>query len=451
MLKLTSSKAIAFIPTLSVFNTIAIVVGLVVGAGIFETPAIVAANASSAEMVIFAWIVGGAISLIGALCYAELATTYPNPGGTYCYLKQGFSGTIGFLFGWSRMSIIQTGSIALLAFVFGDYISQLWRLGTYSSAIYAAIAIIFLTGLNWLGVSQSKNTQTLLAFAQIAGLIVVSIVSLIISFSSPTAASIATANNTENIATSSSSGLMMVFVLLTYGGWNEAAYVSAEVRNGRRNIVRALIWSIGIITALYLLVNWALIRGLGLSRMATSQAVVADLMRTSIGEAGAVAISCLVAVATICSLNATIFTGARANYALGRDFSLFAFLGRGHKSSPTNALIVQGAIALLLVLIGSFTRQGFETIVNYTAPAFWFFFLLSGISLFLLRRRDPQIYRPFEVPFYPLTPLIFCGICAYMLRSSIAYTGWGGLLGIMVLLLGLPLLWMSKKSSSSHP
>ena len=449
-MKLTARTSIvALKPALSSIDTIAIIVGLVVGASIFETPSIVAANASSGEIILLTWGLGGVISLIGALCYAELATTYPHPGGTYIYLKQTFGNTIAFLFGWSRMSIIQTGSIALLAFVFGDYVSQLWRLGTYSPAIYAAIAITSVTWLNWLGINQSKQIQTLLAFALVVGLIIISVIGLGTSLSpAATSATSQTAESTQNSFTLSNSGLMMVFILLTYGGWNEAAYISAEVRNSRRNIVRALVWSIGIITALYLLVNWSLIQGLGLERMANSQAVVADLMRSSVGEGGAVLVILLVAIATLCSINATVLTGARTDYALGGDYTVFAFLRRGHKSSPTNALLLQGAIALLLVVIGSFTRQGFETMVDYTAPAFWFFFLLSGISLFLLRKRDPFISRPFEVPFYPVTPLVFCGICVYMLRASLVYTKWGGLFGVFVLLLGLPLLWINKKLES---
>ena len=447
----TRTNTIALKPALSSIDTIAIIVGLVVGASIFETPSVVAANASSGGMVMFTWGLGGVISLIGALCYAELATTYPHPGGTYFYLRQAFGNTVAFLFGWTRMSIIQTGSIALLAFVFGDYVSQLWQLGTYSSAIYAAIAIALTTGLNWLGINQSKSLQTLLAFTLVIGLIIISVIGIGTSLlPSATNATSQAASDSQNSFTLSNSGLMMVFILLTYGGWNEAAYISAEVRNGGRNIVRALVWSIGIISALYLLLNWSLIQGLGLERMADSPTVVADLMRLSIGEGGAVLVILLVAIATICSINATVMTGARTDYALGRDYAIFAFLRRGHKSSPTNALFFQGAIALLLVVIGSFTRQGFETMVNYTAPAFWFFFLLSGISLFLLRRRDPHLYRPFEVPFYPLTPLIFCGICVYMLRASLLYTKWGGLFGVFVLLLGLPLLWMNKKLEGNH-
>jgi basic amino acid/polyamine antiporter, APA family len=456
--KLVTRQHTVLRPTLSLVETIIMIVGLVIGAGIFETPSFVAANAGNQEIALLAWLFGGLISLIGALCYAELATTYPHPGGSYYYLKCSFGNLLAFLFAWTRMSVIQTGSIALLAFVFGDYASQLLRLGSYSSSIYAISAIVLFTGLNLLDIRQSKWTQNTLATAQIIGILIVSIIGLTFPFLSDSVSenSIIYANSQLTaVAQSSSStppaniGLMMVFVLLTYGGWNEASYISAEVKNGQRNIVRSLVWSIGIITGLYLLLNWALVRGLGIARMASSEVVVADLMRSALGESGAVAISCLVIIATMCSINATILTGARSNYALGRDFSLFSMLMQGRDNSPTNALIVQGIITFFLILIGTFTRQGFETMVDYTAPAFWFFFLLSGMSLFILRWRDPNISRPFKVPFYPVTPLLFCGICLYMLQASLAYTGYGGLLGVIVVLLGLPLLLWSQKISNA--
>lgn len=160
--------------SLSLLDAIALVVGLVIGAVIFETPSFVAANAGGTEIALLTWGVGGVVSLIGALCYAELATTYPHPGGNYYYLKRSFGRSIAFLFAWTRMSVIQTGSIALLAFVFGDYASQLWRLGNDSAAIYAALAIVLFTGLNIFGVQQGKWVQNLLAVAQVVGLLVVS-------------------------------------------------------------------------------------------------------------------------------------------------------------------------------------------------------------------------------------------------------------------------------------
>ncbi|MGH7278392.1 MAG: APC family permease, partial [Candidatus Rokuibacteriota bacterium] len=190
---------------------------------------------------------------------------------------------------------------------------------------------------------------------------------------------------------------------------------------------------------LYLLVNLAYLHGLGLAGMAQSRALAADLMERSVGGGGARLVSLLIVIAAVTSVNATIFTGARTAYALGRDFRPFAFLGRWHAraGTPVNALLVQGAIALGLVLLGGFMRKGFETMVEYTAPVFWFFFLMTGIALFVLRRREPQVARPFRVPLYPLIPLVFCATSAYLLYSSLVYTGVGALVGVAVLAIGV--------------
>lgn len=214
-------------------------------------------------------------------------------------------------------------------------------------------------------------------------------------------------------------------------------------------MVRSLLVSIGIITSIYLLINLAYLHGLGLAGMQQSPAVAADLMRRSLGEPGAVFISILITVTALCSMNATIFTGARTNYALGQDFSFFSYLGRWHHraNTPTQALLVQGAISLALVLLGSLTRKGFQTMVDYTAPVFWFFFLLTGVSLLVLRVREANVPRPFRVPLYPLTPILFCFFCGYLLYSSLAYTGIGAMVGVAVVAAGIPLLlWMRRGS-----
>ncbi|MBD2355879.1 amino acid permease [Tolypothrix sp. FACHB-123] len=419
--------------SLTLLDAVALIVGIVIGAGIFQTPALVANYAGSDQAVLLFWLIGGVVSLVGALCYAELATTYPDVGGVYYYLKRAFGRGVAFLFAWARMTVIQTGSIALLAFVFGDYASQIWRLGRFSPSIYAAVAIALLTALNIVGLQQGKWTQNLLSAAKILGLLLVVLIGLT-----------ATADTTVPVESTASSnwGLAMVFVLLSYGGWNEAAYIAAEIQNRKRNILRSLLLSIGIITAIYLLINWAYLRGLGLANMAQSEAVAADLMRSLWGAPGAFFVSLLIAICTLGATNATIFTGARTNYALGQDFSLFGFMGhwRQRPSTPSYALLLQGAIALGLVILGTLTRKGFETMVDYTAPVFWFFFLLSGISLLVLRQRDPQIPRSFRVPLYPFTPLLFCAVCAYLLYSSLVYTGIGAGVGVAVVVAGIPLL-----------
>ncbi len=419
-------------------DALALIVGLVIGVGIFQTPSIVASNLGSNFAVLLAWFLGGVMSLIGALCYGELATAYPHAGGNYHYFMRAFGSGVAFLFAWARMTVIQTGSIATVAFVFGDYATQLFRLGSYSPSIYAAFAVIMLTSLNIVGVEQGKWTQNWLSIAKVLGLLLVIVVGA--TFIAPSVPPVAAPATTQT-----NWGSAMVFVLFSFGGWNEAAYISAELRNVKRNMVRLLMWSIGIITAIYLLINFAYIHGLGLTAMAQSEAVAADLMRSAFGQPGALFISLLIAIATLGATNANIFTGARTNYALGQDFRLFSFLGHWQEraNTPKNALLVQGAITLALVLLGSFTRQGFTTMVDYTAPVFWFFFLLSGVSLLILRFKEPQTPRPFRVPFYPLTPILFCLICGYLLYSSLVYTGIGAAFGVAVVVAGVPLLWLS--------
>jgi amino acid transporter len=234
----------------------------------------------------------------------------------------------------------------------------------------------------------------------------------------------------------------MIFVLLTYGGWSEAAYLSAEIEDVQRNMVRVLVGSIGAIALVFLLVNFAYLKGLGLDAIASSEAVAADLLRQVLGEAGAQFISLLVAVSALGAIQGTIFTGARTNYALGQDWKLFSWLGRWDErtQTPLNALMVQGIIALALIWLGTLTRNGFTTMVEYTAPVFWFFLLLTTLSLFVLRTVEPELSRSFRVPLYPLTPLLFCATCVYMLQASLTYTGIGALVGVVVLLSGVPLL-----------
>jgi basic amino acid/polyamine antiporter, APA family len=445
-------------PALGCIDAISMIVGMVIGVGIFETPTLVANNVSSGSILIGLWILGGLLSLIGALCYAELATTYPHPGGNYYYLSRAFGPNLGFLFGWARMTVIQPGSITMLAFVFGDYASQLIPLGDYVVPIYAAVAIVFLTGMNLLGVREGKLTQNGLSIAKVLGLLLVIIVGLVVVTANPGAsgavapATPSTNNPTNNI------GLAMIFVLLSYGGWNEAAYISAEIKDAKHNISRALLWSIGIISAVYVLINLAYLHGLGLQGMVKSEAVAADLLRQAVGQPAALFISLLVAVSALGAANATIFTGARTNFALGKDFPLFKGLSqwRAVTHTPTTALLVQGAIALALVVLGAFQRKGFETMVYYTTPVFWLFFLLSGVALFILRSKEAKRPRPFQVPLYPLTPLLFCLTCGYLLYSSVTYAasqpaGIGVYIGIAVLLLGVPILIWGRQHPDIKP
>lgn len=433
-------------PTLRPRDAVAITVGIVLGAGIFRTPSLVAAGVGDAATLIGVWVAGALVALVGALCYAELASAYPQAGGDYQYIRRAFGERPAFLYAWSRLAVIQTGSIAVLAFVAGDYLSAVLPLGPASPAVYAALAVAGVTAVNWLGVRQGTRAQNWLTLLEASGLVLVIAAGLLFAPAAPPPAPPASGSG-------GGIGLVMVFVLLTYGGWNEAAYLSAELEGGGWRIGRVLLVSIAILALLYVLANLAYLRALSLGGMASSKAVAVDVMRAAFGIPGATAVGLAVAVAALTSANATAITGARSAYALGRDVPALGWLGRwdGPSGSPRNALLAQGAVALALVLAGAWARDGFQLAVEYTAPVFWFFFLLAGLSLFVLRRRDPGRPRPFRVPGYPVTPALFCLANAYLLWSSLAYTGRGALVGVAVVALGALLLPFLRPSTLADP
>lgn len=433
---------------LSLPDGIFLMVGMVIGVGIFKAPSMVAGNTTGTFEFLGAWLLGGLVSLCGALVYAELASRYPHTGGEYSFLTRGLGRGTAFLFAWSRMTVIQTGAIAAVAFVFGDYASEILRLGEKSSAVWAAIGIAALTLLNLLGTPQTKTLQKVMEIVLISSLVLVALASILFSGTPPPPKPPAEGAHL-------SFGLAMIFVLLTYGGWNEAAYIAGEVRDARRNMTRILIWGIVAVTALYMLVNVGYLAALGVGGIAQSNAVAADAMRLIAGDSGAILVALIVCISALTTMNAAIFTGARTTYAMGQDYRLFTSLGnwRESGSTPANAHIVQGLVSLALVVVGSFTPDGFNAMVAYTSPVFWTFFLLTGVTLFVFRFRGGEA-PVFKVPLYPIIPLIFIATCGYMLWSSIDYIrnpvfgpkfGDMVLAGLVIMGAGIPLYWLARK------
>ena len=373
------------------------------------------------------WLAGAVISMAGALCYAELSTAYPHAGGDYHFLTLAYGKQTSFLYAWAKAMVINTGSIALLAFVFGDYMSKVVPLGAGSSVIWAAGIIVLLTLINILGLHVSSRLQSLLTGVEVLGLVAIAIAGFMAA--GPQAAQPEAFSSTPPIGLL---GLALVFVLLTFGGWNEAAYISAEVQGGTRSIVKVIVTSLSVITLIYLLVNLALLQGLGIQGLADSKVPGADLLKAALGPFGEKAMGVFVAVATLTSINATLIVGARANYALGRDWPALRFLGhwQPQRGSPTAAYVSQGVISLALVGFGAYQASGFEAMVEFTAPVFWSFLALVGIAVFILRVRDRNQHRPFRVPLYPFTPLLFVTSCGYLAYSSMVYAQSKGALHI---------------------
>jgi len=424
--------------TLSLFDAVAMIVGLIVGAGIFGTPAIVAGASSSEAALVAMWVAGGVFAIIGALSYAELSTAFPSAGGEYHFIQKAYGRQLAFLYGWARMTVIVAGSIAVFAYLFGDYMSRVVNLGAHSSAIWAALVVGALTVVNYMGIREGKITQNIFTVLEVCGLVLIVVAGLVLAPAPAPVPAAAAAAGSGPWYMGAGIGTAMLFVLFTYGGWNDAAYISAEVRDRSRNMVRALLIAIGLVTLLYVLVNLAYLKGLGYYAMARSDAVAADLLKNVWGGGGEKLISIMIAIAALTSVNGSMIVGARSNYALGRDWPVLGFLGRWDESSgsPRTAMLVQGGIALGLVAFGAFQNSGFKGLVEYSLPVFWGFFLLVGVALFVLRRKEPDTPRPFRVPGYPVVPAIFVLMCAYLLYSSLAYHGKHALMGLAVLAVG---------------
>ena len=400
------------------FSAVALIVGIVIGAGIFKTPSLVAGISGDAGWALVLWLAGALISIVGALCYAELCTAYPNAGGDYHFLHRAFGRNISFIYGWSRATIINTGSIALLAFVFGDYMSTLVNLGAYSSAIWALFIVIFLTAVNLAGIHASSRMQDWLTATEVIGLLAVIAAGFWVD--APASGAI---QWFAQAPAPSQWGLCLVFVLLTFGGWNEAAYISAEVKGGPRTMVWVILVSMVILTIIYMLVNTALLLGLGLSGLSQSKTAASDLLGFAFGPWAQKALGLFVAIAALTSINATMFVGARTNFAVGSDWKALRKLGQWQLDigSPKQALLLQALISISLIALGTQEADGFSAMVEFTAPVFWGFLFMVGLALLWLRQSDPNTTRPFKVPLYPVLPLIFCAACAWLTYSSITY------------------------------
>lgn len=465
-------------PQLSLFDSTCIIVGVIIGSGIYETSPKIAAAASGiaeqlrhswpwldrwiggdawgswlvsdATVILGVWLVGGLLSLLGALCYAELANAYPQSGGDYVYLSRAFGREMGFLFAWAQLWVVRPASIGMYAYVFARYAHQLYALPEQWNPflVYAAAAILVLTLINMLGVVLGKWTQNLLTVVKVLGLLAIVAVGLLAP-PSPLPPE-------QPMDPWCNLGLAMILVFYTYGGWNEMAYVAAEVRNPRKNILRALVLGTVAVAAIYAVVNLAFIRALGIVGFRSSQAVAAEVLNPLTPWAGKI-ISILICISTLGAINGMIFTGARIYYAMGADHRLYRWLGHWdpQRGVPMTSLLAQGVVTLAMV-IGFGWRaghQGFDSLLAFSAPIFWVFFFLVGLSLFALRAAEPDRSSNYRVPGYPIIPVLFCLSSLFMLYSSINYAvsqlsslAWWAI-GIM--LLGLVLTRVGRPTTTS--
>ncbi|MEW4531210.1 amino acid permease [Maioricimonas sp. JC845] len=443
---------------LSPFDAGSIIVGIVVGTAIFKAPPFVFSNVPGPVSGLLVWLAGGVLSLIGALCYSELATTYPRLGGEYVYLTRAYGSWLGFLFGWTQLTAILTGSVGTMAFVFGDYAQHIAGLAGIPVAASAVFSVVLLTAVNLRGIVVGKTVQNILSIAKVGGLVAILL------------AAMAAGIPEEGISSTGgegrgaiSLGLAFVFVLYAYGGWSDAAFIAAEVRDLNRNIPRALLIGVGAITLLYLAVNGAYLLVLGYEGLCNSGAPAADVLERVLGKTAAGVVSVLVMISALGAINGMLYAGSRVFATLGEDHRCMGWLGKWNdRDVPATAFLALAVLSVGLILaVGTEAGRklvdvllglvgiapmpweqyggGFDTLVSAMAPVFWVFFLLSGLSLMVLRWQDGERPRPFRVPLYPFTPIVFCLTSGYMLYSSLMYARQLALFGLLPVLVGLAL------------
>ncbi|WP_417388913.1 APC family permease [Gimesia sp.] len=462
---------------LTLWDTVNIIIGIVIGVSIFKVPGLVFGNSGSIEAGFVIWGLGGLLMLAGALCYAELASAIPETGGDYVFLSRTYGDGCGFLFGWAQFIAINPGNIGIMSYVFADYAISFLNASGFEipagwSVILAAASVCMLLFLNLLGLMVGKWAQNILTLAKIVGLAAIVVSGIYLGLQGTGETVVEPVR--ENPDVKLQYGLAMVFVLYAFGGWNDAAFVAAEVKEPGKNIPRALIAGTGGILIIYLLINFAYLWGLGSSRLLQSSTPAAELLGNAWGDHGTQIISLIIMISSLGAINGLIITGSRVNVRLGMDHRFFAALARWNQrvNAPIYSLLSQGVISIVMILLvgtkagrrlidAPFTliqsdfiewekyQDGFDTLLVATAPLFWTFFLLTGLSLIILRYTAPQMERPFRVPLYPATPILFCLTCLYMLYATLEYASGLALLGLIPVLIGVPLYWMSRRKPST--
>jgi amino acid transporter len=415
----------------------ALCIGCIIGVGIFRAAASVAVYLHTPALFMLVWVLGGAISFCGALCYAELGAAYPKTGGDYVYITKAYGDAAGFLFGWTKLFIERIGTIAILGFVFAEYVGFLFPLGSSGTKWMATLSILVLTGANVVGIQVGKEVQNFLTALKVFSL--AAIIGIGFGMGNPQAANSFSSWVPQDGQTLRGLGVALAFVLWAYGGWTESAYVAEEIRNPKRNLPWSIFLGLGLVTALYLAVNWVYLRFIPLDQMPSERMVAAEVMGRVLGPWGGKATALAVAISAFGALNGYILTGGRILLAIGEDHPLFGRLGRVHPTfaTPAAALFFNAAGAILLVWMGTF-----DQIVTYSTVAISIFFAMAAFGVILLRLREPQVVRPYRALGYPLTPILFVLAMALFIADVAWMQPKETLFGFGLLALGVPLyLW----------
>jgi amino acid transporter len=436
---------------IGLYAATAITVGSIIGSGIFRSPHSVAQELSSTTIMLFAWVVGGLLSLCGSLVLAELAVAHPETGGLYVFIRRAFGDRLGFVFGWASLGVIKPTVIASIASVFAIYFCDAVGLPSSAHFAAAAVAILALTVINWLGVREGTNTQTILTTLKVAGILGLCAAAFLLPHAGPIAAAAPAAaaapltSNPLYVALV----LAMIPILFAYDGWTDSTYVAGEIVNPRRTMPIAILVGTAVVIAVYLMTNLAYFSVLTPAEVGQYEAVGSETIRRILGDGGGRALAVLVAVSTFGTVSASILTGPRVTLAMAADglFWKRAAHVNARRGTPDFALWLQAALAITWLWFAG----GFEDASGWFVTTSWLLYGLTIAAVFVKRRRESRgelalDAGSYRTPLYPVTPLLFILVTVALIASDLSASGWRAAAGLAIAAVGFPLFaWMRRR------
>ncbi len=417
------------------FDATMIVMGGIVGAGIFINPYVVARQVHTPVLILGVWVAGGVVAMLGAFIYAELAARMPKVGGQYAYLRDAFHPLAGFLYGWVLLLVIQTGGMAAVTITFARYFLELtgWPI---SEKLVAVVTITALTVVNCLGVKAGSRVQSVLMLLKIGAIGTLVLAGLFL-VRAPYPVTHPVLDRPLSVDLVTALGAAMVPVLFAFGGWQTANFIATEIKDPRRNLSRALVLGVAGVIVLYFGVNYVCVRALGAEGLAASTVPASTVMRLTLGSTGARLIALGIAVSTLGFLSQSVLTAPRVYFAMASDGLFFRAVARVDAKThvPVLAIVMQSVLTLVIALSGSY-----EKILNYVVSIDFIFFGLTGASLFVFRRRDPNA-EGYRVPGHPWTTAVFVASCWLVVGNTIYRYPANTALGLGILALGVPVYW----------
>jgi APA family basic amino acid/polyamine antiporter len=425
---------------LGVIEASSIVVGTVIGTGIFLKPRVIATYLDSPTTILLVWVVGGALSLLGALSYAELGAMFPEAGGEYLFMRETYGRPWGFLWAWTYFVCAKIGSIAALGAGFAIYLKAFMPLPGGLDMLAALVAIALVTGVNVLGVATGGRLQAVLTLLKIGSVLAI----MGLAFAAPAgswdhifAAPAAVAHK----GTLRALGLALVAVLWAYDGWNDLVMVSGEIRDPQRNVFRSLFWGMTVVVFLYLGANLAYLYAIPVTEMPLAERVAESAVSGVLGSRGATVLSGIILVSILGALNGSILSGARIPYAAAVDGAFPAILGRvdPRRLTPVVSLVAQGLMACGLIVIFTLFGIGrFDAITDMVIFAEWAFYGMCGVAVIVLRKRRPDAPRPYRAWGYPWAQVLFVACACFLFVNSLLAAPLQSGIGLLLILLGIP-------------